>query len=115
MFKIEEDYRYDWPVTVKKPVDGGTFQEHVFTARFRMIDEERAAELANESATALLREIVVGFEGVFGADDKALAFTAENRDRLLQVPYVRLALVEAYYGSQRGIGRKNSSTPPGSG
>ena len=108
MFRIAEDYVYAWPVTVRVPKDGD-YEEAKFTARFRTVGEERLKQVrAGEVADRdFLAEIIVGFDGVGDEAGTPLTYTEETRDRLIAIPYVMTALIEAYFESLRGIPRKN--------
>ncbi len=58
--------------------------------------------------------VLVGWKRVkdeSGTNDEP--FTPENRAKMLQIPYVRMALLKAYYEASQGQGaeRKNSPRP----
>ena len=112
MFKLQEVYEYDWPVTVRVPVDGGRFRPQKFTARFRMLDQDRAEELVEKGTgavdRALLEEVWIGWgEDVQSEDGEALEYSDETRAKMLQKPFIRIALTKAYYDSISGIKAKN--------
>ncbi|NQV83921.1 MAG: hypothetical protein HQ494_08890 [Rhodospirillales bacterium] len=121
MFKIADDYVYTWPVTIRKPVDGGKFQEETFTAKFKFLDQDKIDELTGKDSDVLieslsavnndikfLKECFVGWgDDVHGDDDKPLSYSEATRDRLIKIRYVRLPLLRAYFDSASGIATKN--------
>ncbi len=118
MFKLVENYEYEWPVIVQVPVDGGKHEALEFTARFLAIESDRAEELlksptllAGPSAGQIkefLREAIVGWgEDVADKDGASINFSDKAREKLIQIPYVRNALFEAYGESVRGRSEKN--------
>ena len=114
MFVLTDDYTYLWPVKVAVPTSG-EHKTQEFEARFRLVSTERAKELfgdiaavpSGERLDAFLREALVGWTGVSGESGGELAFTEENRDRLIGIPYVCAALSEAYGESISGRAEKN--------
>lgn len=54
LFVIDPSPVVDWPVIVRLPADGGTFEEYQFTAKFRVLaaDEYAALEQARPKAPA---------------------------------------------------------------
>ena len=108
MFKLTDVYEFDWPVTVKKPVDGGKFAAESFTVRFLMVPRARLVELARDGGFDLLREVVVGWRDVNGEGDAAIAFTEEAREQLIAIPYVRAPLIDAYTDAIEGKARRKN-------
>lgn len=99
----------DWPVTVRVPMDGGETQEQRFTARFRFVPEEALLACGEtvKGAKEALRMVFVGL-----GKDEGVPFTDELRDRMIDPPWVRLALNATYRQFVMGIEVKNSETPP---
>jgi len=115
MFQIPELHEFTWPVTVRKPVDGGNFESETFTGRFKIIEQSRADQLVTDGAA---EEFFIGWgEDVAGADGKPLPVTEANKALLLNIPYVKRAVHEAYLEAVV-IGKgpeKNSRTRRGRG
>ncbi len=113
MFKLTTVDNYTHPVTVHVPVGDGKHAKERFTAIFAYLGQERIGQLAETqdhmADTELLNEILVGWDGVADETGKALPFTHENRDRLLDIPYVRIAVVKAYFESLRGPGGRSGN------
>lgn len=117
MFVLMKEPRVWWPVTVQKPVDGGAVEEERFEAQFLLIgqDEIEAVSGATGGQKAMLARVLVGWRGVAQQDKGELPFTAENRDLVIDVPYVRRALGRAFLNAAYGAKEKNSGTPPSDG
>lgn len=134
--KEEETGReFWWPVTVKKPVDGG-YKSHQFQIRFKMLPQRRIDDLleglgapAEEEDdgeadapqdridNALLHEVIKGWKDIYvmKGDERAEApFDGDTLDRFLDIPYWRSAVVQAYFKILAGTAertkrrRKNS-------
>lgn len=98
MFKIAATPTFRHKVEVLVPVDGGHRREH-FRATFRVLPTDEAAlhDLGTaEGSTGFLRAILVSMDDLIGADDQPLPYSDQVRDELLQVPFVRAALVRTY-------------------
>lgn len=109
MFKIKHNSDFTWPVKVQVPTDG-RHQEQQFTARFKVVERSRFEDISSGDATAetaLLREVLLGWEGVADESGEALPFSEQVRDQLLEIPYVRTAVVEAFFEGIAGRKRKN--------
>lgn len=112
MFKITQDRTYKWPVTVHIPADGGKFTKATFTAEFRalaqdvidgVLDDLRSGDRDADFA----RECLIGWSSVQDQDGSELPFSDEAKAKLLNIPYVRTALVNAFFESISGGKRKN--------
>lgn len=113
MFKIKKDNRFWWPVKVDVPVDG-RHATHEFSAHFVLLDQDEIDETLggeyNEDESAdrdLLRKVLVGWKQVANEDGNEIEFSDEARDRILKIPYVRIALVRAYFKAIAGRRQKN--------
>lgn len=111
MFVLKTEHTFSWPVRVRVPMDDGQFADATFDCTFKALGQERLEALvAGEiSETDLLREAAVGpWQGVEDAAGDALPFSEAARDRLLSIPYVRRAMIEAYREAMSGQAvRKN--------
>ncbi len=111
MFTLKSDHRVKWPVKVRMPVDGGRFTAvFLMPAQDRVdaiVAEARAASAAADTDRPILREFFVGFEDVQDETGHALTWSAETRDALLNIPYVRAGVAEAFYEAITGSRRKN--------
>ena len=106
MFKIAEGpLNYTWPVTVAIPQNGGTFTKAGFSAEFKALPQHRINAIVGGEAEIdadLLTECLVGWKNVQSADGSEMAFSDENLAKLLDIAYVRVALVRAFFDSING-------------
>ena len=110
MFRMLEDVvqSYSWPVKIEIPVDGGRYRDADFQAVFQMLGQDEIDDIIrriqDEDAQDedLANRLLIGWTGVVGKDGEALAFSDENRSALLNVPYVRRAVLRAYLASMGG-------------
>lgn len=109
MFQIASKNTCKWPVNVQVPQDGGKRAKQTFTAEFMLLPPERQHALKNGSIPdeEFLCDVVVGWSGVNDADGADLPFSDEARDKLIAIPYVRAALIEAYFDFVAGGRLKN--------
>lgn len=110
MFKLSTHHSYIWPVSVQTPVNGGKFAKATFDATFKVISQERidAIVRGGNVDSELLSEVIQDWKGVQDDEDNELPFSEGARDRLLSVPYVRAALVDAYLDSLSGGARRKN-------
>lgn len=98
MLKIVKNPEFTSLVTVHVPTDRGRV-EHQFKVRFRALtrSEEAQYDAFNASSTDdFLRRIVVGWEGLQDEDGQALEFSEAAVNTLIDLHYVRMAMVQAY-------------------
>lgn len=99
MFKVTNEPKFTHPVTVMVPVDGG-HKEQTFTCTFKVEEVEALDKLQGEEGQkGVLQRVVCGMADLVGDDDQALPYSAELRDQLIGVPYVRIAMWQAYMGA----------------
>lgn len=108
MFKLCVSHTYDWPVDVKVP-DGGQYKTETFTARFKVIPQDRWDELvAGQNVdAAVVKDVLVGWADIADEQGQPLPFDGSSLEQVLGVPYVRTALVQAYMASLAGAREKN--------
>ncbi|SFJ04226.1 hypothetical protein [Nitrosomonas sp. Nm34] len=112
MFKIEDQPKLvEWPVSVNVPQDGGKIKKNTFTAEFELITQEELDAIYKDGGTDvdLLRQVLFNCTGVCDAEGKPIDFNDDLRDKLINIPYVRSALVAAYVECSHGkaAARKN--------
>jgi len=95
-------------VAVKVPKAGTGFETANLRVAFRILDMAEAEKLsermdAHKADIGFLREVFVGLpDGVKHESGSVLPDSPELRDRLIGLPYVRLALLRAYTEAQTG-------------
>lgn len=96
MFKVTSNPQFTHNVTVSVPVDGG-FVDQTFKTTFRVLD---AAQLSSDNSVDSqiedLRRVIVTMGDLVGEDDQPMPYSDALRDQLISLPYVRLALLNAY-------------------
>lgn len=103
---LQTGFEADWPVIVKVPQDGGTFEDQTFMARFRALPEEEREEAqkkinSGEDVDAWVNGFFVGL----GREEGEL--TPELRKLMVGDPIVRQGIVNAYVKFTQGIAAKN--------
>ncbi len=112
MFKLSKSDTFSWPVKVKFPVDGGRTLEETFDVVYKRFSQSKIKEmLAVENGTDVefAKQILVGWKGVVDDAGTEIPFSEEACEKLLDVPAVAKAVVEAYVAASQGQGalRKN--------
>lgn len=113
MFNLALSESYTWPVELRVATDGGQFVSVPFDVRFRRVSQERIDEIAEQFATetldpnALLRELVVGWDGIVGEDNEPLPYSQEALHRVLNVAGAPRAILAAWRASLREGPRGN--------
>lgn len=107
MFKLTKNPVYTWPVTVSIPQDGGKFLKATFTAEFRGLSQpeiDAAVQAGRDGDTdlELCSQCLLGWKGVQDEDGQEKLFSDAAKAELLAVPYVRNAVVQAFFDSLTG-------------
>jgi hypothetical protein len=105
MLKIIRNPEFNAPVKVLVPTDGGQ-REQQFTVRFRALtrSEEMGFDPLNATSTEdFLRRIVVGWEDLKDEDGSAFEFSDEHLNVLIDLHYIRFALVQTYTSQISGV------------
>lgn len=115
MFVFEENYTFDWPVTVRYPTESGS-DERSFTATFKLPDDEldlfdgtdadSLAQMIHDARDRVSR-YWIGWSGIQTPDGTELAFSEDTRARLLKQRPVREAIDRALAEAVLGIREKN--------
>lgn len=103
-FKIITDRRFKWPIRINVPTEQGTRQQE-FTANFLELGQDqlnKAIKDSDHSDTKFLAKLLVGWEDVFDDDGVAIPFNDAWKKRILNIPYVRTALLRAYLEAMTG-------------
>lgn len=109
MFKLLQNPEFTHTVKVQTPVNGG-HETQTFQARFRVIgitDSDQHNTLTAEGTKVYLREIFVGWDGVTDDQGEPVLFNDQTRDQMIDVPFVRVALLETYNSAMMGAKRGN--------
>jgi hypothetical protein len=96
MFKVTADPTFTHKVRVMVPVDGG-HTEQTFNATFGVMDVEELEKLQDEEGqVAVLKKVIRTMSDLVGDDDQPLPYSDALRDKLIGVPYVRIAMFQTY-------------------
>ncbi len=110
MFKIAAVRKVWWPVLVQVPNDGGKLQKFEFDAEFEIPQLEEHDEFVGAGGDALTRWMTGNFKRVkTEAGDEDEPNGDATKAKLLQINYVRNALLAAFYQAYHGraAARKN--------
>jgi len=105
MFKLEKKTTFRWPVVVNVPKDGGGFASYEFTGEFKLHDQSKMDTLLErfrQDDQDVLRELLIGWSGVQDSNGDELLVNDENRDTLIDVPYVRSEMLKEYFDAVSG-------------
>jgi len=111
MFKLSLSETYTWPVQVKLPVDGGKFLIQTFDAVFKRGSQTHIKELLAAEGISdvdFSRDVLVGWKGITDDAGNEVPFSEGARDRLLDVPAVSAAIVEAFVLSASGQAKRKN-------
>jgi len=96
MFTVTDDPQFTHDVKVQVPVDGG-HKEETFKTRFRVIPLEELEDLASlEGQKLALKRVIVTMSDLIDHEKNEVSYSDELRDQLIDVPYVRMALIRTY-------------------
>jgi hypothetical protein len=105
MFKIEKKATFFWPVLVNVPKDGGGFASHEFQAEFKFHEQSKMdllLERLKNDDHDILRDLLVGWKQVSNPDGTPVEYTEEAKEALIDIPYVRSALLKSYFEAISG-------------
>ena len=105
MFKIEKKTTFTWPVPVNVPKDGGGFATYEFTAEYKLHEQSKMdmlLERFRNDDQDLLKDLLVGWKGVQDSNGDDFPYSEANRDQLLEITYVRSAVMKCYFEAASG-------------
>lgn len=111
MFKLKKPESLLWPVVIDVPRDDGTGETdpHQIQVRFQYLDVDEQQKLFDpkDKSGAKVRDFVKGWAHIQDDDGNDLPFSPENLDKVMQVPYVAVAVNRAFFECQSGKREKN--------
>lgn len=108
MFKLNLTKTFRWPVKVSIPKDGGGFETGTFDAVFKRLtrteNEAMSAAIADGTLPGIdaTRQVLVGWTGVTEDDGADVPYSETNRDHLLNIPGVALAIFSVFTEANSG-------------
>lgn len=116
MFEInKEKASYTHPVTVFKPIDDGKYSKGTFKAVFAYLEQDEIDQVLENARQGrdnadLCAAAWIGWkDDLVDSNKTPFPYSEENKAALLQIPYIRAAVIDAFVNSIRGDGarRKN--------
>lgn len=99
MFTISDNPTFKHAVKVQVPVDGG-HKEETIQATYKVLPVEKAEsyDLSRPAdALAFLQTALVHLDDLVDVNKQPVPYSDELRDRVLSLPYARLALANGYF------------------
>ena len=108
MFKLIDQPEFTWPVTVTAPAAEGGQLTSSFSVLWRLLPAGERRELgATEVGTdELLRRSIVSVDGVVNAQDYPVPSSPELVQALIDNPWARRGLIDAYAAALMGVPSK---------
>lgn len=109
MFKVIENPEFKRQVTVSVPVDGG-FENQTLSVRLRVLTQERISTLVDANPgnfRPLVEAMVVELGDLIDAEGNAVACNDAVRAMVLDMPFVRSAILRDYSEAVAGAKRGN--------
>lgn len=105
MFTVPSSHKVKWPVTIRKPIDGGNFEKHKLDVVFEILPTDEYEQSADKGDIPFLERILIGIDSdVLSENGSAPLAFEQAKAALLRIPYARVALIEAYYMAASGQG-----------
>lgn len=116
MFKLQKVDFFTWPVTINVPTgQDGTFTKRTFRVKFKLKTQsemDAAVEQLKANDVDILKDLLVGWPDgeIQDPDGNNLAYSEDIRDQLIDIPYVRTGLLEAYFKAANGQKAKQGNS-----
>ncbi|SDH74332.1 hypothetical protein [Roseospirillum parvum] len=109
VLEIEKPQHLTWPVTARRPVDGGRSESHEISVTYELIADDELEQLLKVPAAqrdrAIACRVVRDWSGVADADGNPLPWSAPVRDWVLgHAVWLRRALVLGFFAALAGEG-----------
>lgn len=113
MFTVPEENEEviikDWPVIINVPQNGGAVARHEVRADFVMLTQEKIDAQVDESRESngnadigILNQVLRNLGGFQDSAGNKLDYSPEMQARVIKIPYVRSALINAYFDAAAG-------------
>lgn len=108
-FVLAKEVKVSWPVVVKVPVDGGSFESREFTAVFKVLDQSELDTVnQGDVISGLLDEAVVGLSGLKDETGADVLWSDEVRELFKGRQDIRSGIFRAYTEIVQGRREGNS-------
>lgn len=96
MFKVTNDPRFTHEVPIRVPVDGG-YVDQSLQVTFRVLPiDQLSSDGSTEGQKEDLRRLIAKLDDLVDDNDKPVTYSDAIRDQLIELPYVRVAMIRAY-------------------
>ena len=102
MFKLSTKKSYKRNIKIDVPHDMGKTERQTFVMEFKQLSVSETKDLIEEAQNErisdedMLRRYVLGWDGIVDEDGNPLDFTTSNLEAVMDVPYVRKAVMAAF-------------------
>ena len=102
MFKLSTKKSYKRNIKIDVPQDMGKTERQTFVMEFKQLSVSETKDLIEEAQNErisdedMLRRYVLGWDGIVDEDGNPLDFTTSNLEAVMDVPYVRKAIMAAF-------------------
>lgn len=112
MFEIKHIDSLLWPVKLSIPSDdGGAPEQAEFKVRFKYLPVPKFNEvldkLAESNGEPLIKEFILGWDGLADKEGNTFGFSPENLDYIMTIPYILIGINRAFIDCQMGRSAKN--------
>jgi hypothetical protein len=98
-FKLTQTPTFTVVVKVDTPNEKGGFDRSDFKAKFKRVTTDEMDELRTKLQRDVMREVLVGWDGLVDDAGQAVDFTSEHVDALLNIPPALAALADAFWNN----------------
>ncbi len=96
-----------WPVTVRIPQDGGSFEEETYTAHFNYLGYEEVAEISQKGDKELSLKTVIGWDDMNDMEGNPLSFSKKELQNWCDDIHFVRATAKAYVAMYELAEEKN--------
>ncbi len=107
MFKLKKIESVWWTVKINMPVDGGDTKEIKCQMQFKYLEQDALDKAMKKKDSELLKDVVLDWKEVGDETGNELPFSEENLSAMTNIPYVRVAMVNAFNHMTMGAKTKN--------
>jgi hypothetical protein len=99
MFIVIDNPTFTHTVEAMVPTDGG-YEKQAFKVTYNVVagaDYEKFDLATREGSDEFLREVIASLDDIAGADGKSLPYSHTLRDKVINLPWARRAIVSGYF------------------
>lgn len=111
MFKLVRPKSYSWPVELRTPTNGGSYEKATIDLEFRYVPQSEVTAtlqaLEGKTFSEVVEGLVVGWTGVADESGNDVPFSVTNLAKLLDIPGVAATIFGAWAESLSAAPAKN--------